>query len=282
MRTFRLILSKPCDAATNMAVDEALLLSYREKSSEPVLRLYGWKPAAASIGISQDPQDLFTEDTLRQKPVPFVRRPTGGGVIFHKDELTYSLVACAEDLKLQNLSVKSSYETLTSFLIRAYQKLGLDAGFAKYAGQKTQEGIASICFARSEEYDILVNGRKLGGSAQKRSHNIILQHGSIPLSLETEGLKNNLRTPSLLLGTHSTSLEDVLGKKIDLNDLKNRLTDSFCEHFDVDLRESGLTAHENQLVQTLKEKKYSSREWNLHKIDLTKSLDPYGTQTVMA
>lgn len=274
-------MSKPCDAATNMAIDEALLLSYQERDSEPVLRLYGWKPAAVSIGVSQDPQELFHEHLLK-KPVPFVRRPTGGGIIYHKDELTYSVVACAEDLELQSMSVKTSYEVLTSFLIRAYENLGLKAGFAKYAGHPAQEGIASICFARNEEYDILVNGRKLGGSAQKRSHNIILQHGSIPLTLETDGLKNILRTPSLLLGIHSSCLQEALGKKIDLNELKNKLTDSFCSHFEVELRESGLTARENQLVQMLREKKYSTVEWNVHKTDLTKSPDPYGTQTVMA
>ncbi|MFA5039043.1 MAG: biotin/lipoate A/B protein ligase family protein [Candidatus Omnitrophota bacterium] len=286
MRTFRLILSKYNDAATNMALDEALFLSYQEKGTEPVLRLYGWKPAAVSCGISQDPSQLF-QDGHALNSSSFVRRPTGGGLIYHDDELTYSLVACAEDLGLETMSVKDSYEALTSFLIRAYRAMGLNACFAKEASETDSTAspaeIASVCFGRKEEYDILVGGRKLGGSAQKRAKNIILQHGSIPLSLDHGKLTTLLKDPSLGCAIQATSLKEALGKDISSHELKDTITDAFCSHFQVELRESGLTSRENDLVRFLKETKYGTPEWNLNKNDLSK-ISPHDdrTQTSLA
>ena len=130
MKNFRLITSGYADAATNMAVDEALFLCYKENEGLPVLRLYGWRPAAFSFGISQDPGTLFNTKALEAGAVSVVRRPTGGGAIFHDDELTYCLVASTEDLGLETRGVKASYEKITSFLIQVYQALGLKAGFA--------------------------------------------------------------------------------------------------------------------------------------------------------
>lgn len=280
MKTFRLITSGYADAATNMAVDETLFLSYRENGGLPILRLYGWRPAAFSFGISQDPAALFNAKALEAGAVSIVRRPTGGGAIFHDDELTYCLVASTEDLGLETRGVKASYGRITSFLIEAYRALGLEAGFAGDNGaQDVRHKIAELCSSRHEEYDILIGNRKLGGSAQKRSKNIILQHGSIPLSFDRRRAKAFLKHPL----PDAAALSSLLERRIDEHEISEAVKTAFKSHFCADLLDSGLEQKEKQLALSLRNNKYSADGWNLKKVDpLTGNTHAYRTQAAMA
>jgi lipoate-protein ligase A len=112
-----------------MAVDEALLACFDPAVSAPVLRLYGWHPPAFSLGRFQDAGQVLDLEKCRETGIPVVRRITGGGVIYHADELTYSLV-CAPRQVPPARSVKDSFRVLTSFLLRLYEKLGLTARYA--------------------------------------------------------------------------------------------------------------------------------------------------------
>jgi lipoate-protein ligase A len=280
MKTFRLITSGYADAATNMAVDEALFLSYRENGGLPMLRLYGWKPAAFSFGISQDPVMLFNAKALGAGAVSIVRRPTGGGAIFHDDELTYCLVASTKDLGLETHGVKASYGRITSFLIEAYRTLGLEAGFAGDNGaQDVRHKIAELCSSRHEEYDILIDGRKLGGSAQKRSKNIILQHGSIPLSFDRRRAKAFLKHPL----PDAADLSSLLKRRITFRKISEVVTSAFTSHFSADLLDSGLDHNEERLALILKDGKYATEDWNLKRIDpITGKTHAYRTPAAVA
>ena len=104
-RIWRLIISQPLQCYENMAVDEALMLSHFEnKGSAPVLRFYQWAPPAFSIGYFQNPQKEFHLDRLKTDNISFVRRLTGGGIIYHSDELTYSISRNAAVLLGKNLA----------------------------------------------------------------------------------------------------------------------------------------------------------------------------------
>jgi lipoate-protein ligase A len=255
-----------------MAIDEAIFLSYKENISVPTLRLYGWKPATVSIGCSQNPQDTLDLEACKRQNITFVRRPTGGGIIFHDHELTYSLVLAQSDLGL-SCRVKESFENITSFLIMAYQDLGIDACFAKNtsAPKMKDHAIADFCFSRKEEYDILVNGKKLGGNAQKRRRNIILQHGSIPLSfdkIKTSKLLKDWRSPGTL---DITTIYDVVQGKIDEKTLSDALTKAFSSHFKTALKLDRLTNEEKILAVGLKTSKYGDTEWNFHAYSATQA-----------
>jgi len=248
-----------------MAIDEAIFLSYKENISVPTLRLYGWKPAAVSIGCSQNPKNTLDLEACQKQNIAFVRRPTGGGIIFHDHELTYSLVLAQCDLGL-SCRIKESFENITSFLITAYQDLGIDACFAKNASVTSAEDhtIADFCFSRKEEYDILVNGKKLGGNAQKRKRNIILQHGSIPLSFD------KIKTGKLLKNHHVsgpldiTTIYDVAKGKIDEKTLSDALIKAFSSRFKTALKLDSLTNEEKILAKGLKTSKYADQEWNFN------------------
>jgi lipoate-protein ligase A len=257
MLSARLVQSGFSDAAANMAVDEAIFLSFKEHKTLPTLRLYGWSPSAFSIGQSQNASDVLDSPN-------FVRRPTGGGVIFHDNELTYSIVLAQSDIGLSyrvnpvrdkapkvtdgclrqpvSYGVKESYENITSFLITAYHSLGIDACFAKETAPQplARHSIADFCFSRKEEYDIVASGKKIGGNAQKRRRNIILQHGSIPLSL----------------------IAELTEKDIGFDQLSDCLIKAFSGHFKTILKAGDLTQTERNLAEKLRIEKYSNPEWN--------------------
>ena len=248
-----------------MAIDEAIFLSYKEGISVPTLRLYGWTPAAFSIGCSQNPNDTLDLKACQDQSIMFVRRPTGGGIIFHDHELTYSIILAQSDIGL-SYRVKESFESITSFLITAYQDLGINACFAKnLPGPKAEKHtIAPFCFSRKEEYDILVNGKKLGGNAQKRRRNIILQHGSIPISFDKQKASKLLRDHRFSDALDITTIYAVTNGKIGEKTLSDALAKAFSFHFKTILKLEDLTNEEKTIAEDLKISKYTDTEWNFH------------------
>lgn len=264
MRQFRFIQSGFADAATNMAVDEALFLSFKEGVSPLTLRLYGWRPAAFSLGCSQHTTALLDLGACRSRGLGFVRRPTGGGVLFHAEELTYSVVCASSDINTGR-GVKESYYLIASFLIEAYRSLGITARFAKdtrdYFGPA--HAIADFCAARKEPYDILVDGKKLGGNAQRRRKNVILQHGSIPIVPPPAYLRGVLRSPAIPYSFDTTSLTEAGGKEITFEQLSEIIAFAFSRHFAAALTENPLSPEEKKLAARLEAEKYSTDVWNL-------------------
>ena len=123
MKKWKFLDSGFADCHMNMAIDKAMLDNY---DGMPVLRIYGWRPAAFSIGYFQDPEEELDLELCMEKGIGAVKRITGGGVIFHKDEITYSLVCSQDDLNVPAFS-KESYKKICSFLIETYKDLGLNA-----------------------------------------------------------------------------------------------------------------------------------------------------------
>ncbi|MGB7630634.1 MAG: lipoate--protein ligase family protein, partial [Candidatus Deferrimicrobium sp.] len=180
--TWRLIDTGPLDGASNMAIDEALLDNFDPGKSTPVLRLYGWSPPALSLGRFQDAGEVLDLDRCRADGVSVVQRITGGGVIYHAEELTYAIV-CAPHHLPGETTIKESYRFLTGFLLSFYRELGLPAAYAAEVPEDTSRlgKRTPFCFAGRESYDILIDGRKIGGNAQRRLRRAVFQHGSIPL-----------------------------------------------------------------------------------------------------
>lgn len=248
-----------------MAIDEALFLCYKENISTPVLRIYGWKPPAISVGRSQNPCELIDIDACRREGIDIVRRPTGGGIIFHDQELTYSLVLSQSDIGLK-YGVKESFEAITSFLISAYRAMGAEAAFAKNTRRAwpISSSIAAFCFSRSEEYDIVIAEKKIGGNAQKRRRNIILQHGSIPLSFDKDKVRSLLRHKEMADGSNITSIHEISLEKINFEKLSDILINSFSSHFKTILKTSELSREEKSAAEELKTRKYSNINYNSH------------------
>lgn len=262
-KTWRLIVTSPLSGAENMAIDEALLRSFDPVSSLPVLRLYGWTPPSLSLGRFQKAAEVLDLERCRGDGVAVVRRVTGGGVIFHADELTYSLV-CAPGQIPPASSIKDSFRVLTGFLLAFYRALGLDAAYAvDVAPEGTRLGErTAFCFAGRESFDILAGGRKIGGNAQRRLKGVIFQHGSIPLQNRAVTGLNYMREQITEHAGGTASLAEY-GVSADWSSLVNAITTSFSGNFGVELINATLTEREQADMDELLMSKYRADLWNL-------------------
>ena len=246
-----------------MAIDEALFRCFDPVSFRPVLRLYGWQPPALSLGRFQKAGADLDLTRCRAENLAIVRRITGGGAIWHADELTYSLV-CSPSQIPPAASVKESFRVLTAFLLGFYRALGLLADYAvdlapagSRLGQRTP-----LCFAGQESYDIMLQGRKIGGNAQRRSREIIFQHGSIPLQNRVGQGLQYLKIRPQGIEQATTCLDDE-GITATVEQLKQTLLQQFAGQLKAELQPSGLTEQERILSEKLLHKKYSADCWNL-------------------
>jgi len=177
--------SGPGDPAFNMALDEALLSSM-PRLQAPVLRFYSWTQAAASFGYFQKYGEVEQMTHLR----PLVRRPTGGGLVPHDADWTYSLAVAVGHTWYQ-LRATESYRRIHEWVAAAFRSAGIDAQLAPGA----RVAGAGQCFVGYEQSDVLWNGLKIAGAAQRRTRDGLLIQGSIqpgPIKLTREEWQANL------------------------------------------------------------------------------------------
>jgi len=256
---WRLIYSPALPGAWNMAIDEAMLLAHTAGLTPPTLRLYRWQPPAISLGLLQ-PFEAINETACRQLGFEIVRRPSGGGAVLHQHEITYAVVV---DGKLcpYGSSVLSTYRWLAEGLKAGLKRLGVDISSSP-PSQSTSPATKSFCFARLTDADLSVNGRKLGGAAQARKRNFLLQHGSIPLQLDMEAIERIFGSTDR---GQFTWVEEVLGRDIALDEFAEALVQGFSEALGIAFTVSGLTPAEQQLADLLFRYKYSAVKWTKEK-----------------
>jgi lipoate-protein ligase A len=156
-------------AAYNMALDEALLESAPELD-RPVLRFYGWLESAASFGYAQKYAEIKRWTMLR----PLVRRPTGGGLVPHDADWTYS-VAFPPRHPWYRLKAVESYRRVHEWIRDAFAHVKISATLAPLS----QKEIPGQCFVGMEKFDVVWHGRKIAGAAQRRTRTGLLIQGSI-------------------------------------------------------------------------------------------------------
>lgn len=161
--------SGPCDYAFNMALDEALL-EFAPETNRPVLRFYGWKERAASFGYFQKIADVERATQLR----PLVRRPTGGGLVPHDADWTYSVVIPPSH-SWYELRASESYERMHRWIQSAFAQLNIATELASCCRKE----IPGQCFVGYEKSDLLWLGKKIAGAAQRRTKAGLLIQGSI-------------------------------------------------------------------------------------------------------
>lgn len=184
--TWLLLREGRCAFDYNMAMDEALLDSAPELGF-PVLRFYGWTEPAASFGYSQARAEIEKLTMLR----PLVRRPTGGGLVPHDADWTYSLVFPPKH-DWYRIKAVESYRRVHEWLCDAFSEMNVSATLSP----QRQKEIPGQCFVGAEKDDLLWHGRKIAGAAQRRSLNGLLIQGSVqppPVTLSREAWENAMR-----------------------------------------------------------------------------------------
>ena len=202
------ILDPPQTGEVNMAVDEAL--QKNATSNWPiVMRVYQWDRPTLSLGHFQRLEDRDSNPLLAE--LPWVRRKTGGGAIVHDLELTYSIVIPNRIDQPTKGHSESLYRAIHLSLVENLRSLGWDAKLSESCTCKTNGSLVPepfLCFLRRSPVDIVVNGDKIVGSAQRRSATGLLQHGSLLLrrSQSTPELCGLLDTTSGSVSGHQENL----------------------------------------------------------------------------
>lgn len=206
----------------NMDFDFRRTIEHEEGKVLPMLRFYGWKPWAVSLGANQKESD-FNPEKLQEYGFDLVRRPTGGRAVLHGNEITYSFVCPLNNgLKPQDI-----YREIHIFLVKGLQMLGAEGlGFEKaqtnFSEFYKREAVSISCFASSARYEIEWQGKKIVGSAQRVFGNTLLQHGSILLGpgyeliAEVANLKDETAREILRkhIKNHSISVEEIVDRQI--------------------------------------------------------------------
>ncbi len=167
--TWRILDSGKCASAFNMALDEALLHSVAALNF-PILRFYAWTEPAATFGYFQHYAEIAAWTNLR----PLIRRPTGGGLVPHDHDWTYSIILPPAN-PWHELRAAESYLRLHQWVTAALRAAGIPAELAPTARKE----IPGQCFAGAEQHDVLLNGQKIAGAAQRRTREGMLIQGSI-------------------------------------------------------------------------------------------------------
>ena len=248
IRTFRLIRSKPAGAVFNMAVDRKMFERYLS-DSVPVFRVYSWNAPSLSWGVSQKPGKDIDPHRCLVSGVETAGRMTGGGILFHSDELTYSFVCSNEDVKDPKGSLVS-YRNICAFLIRFYKSLGLQASFAcEDRDFNLNSAPSAFCSASHEKYDIMINGRKIGGNAQKRTREVVFQHGSIPVKIDWEPVFKCLDNFPLDIDSRVTQLSKELPVVPQRKILEEKLIAAFGDEFKVKFIEDKEPIYETAVAE---------------------------------
>lgn len=232
----------------NMAIDEALLI-LKEKDEIPnTIRIYWFKPSSVTIGYFQRIRDSVNEEYLLQKGIPLTRRITGGGSVYHDEngELVYSVVASLKDFPSDPIE---RYRIICVGLIHAVEKFGLKAEFKPIN-------------------DVVVNNKKVSGSAQTWRPHAFLQHGTFMYATDLDKLASCLKAPAEKLMAHGvasiqarvTTLSIELGRVVSREEALNALIEGFGKALNVTFIEDHLTRRELDLAKSIYSK-YSSREW---------------------
>jgi lipoate-protein ligase A len=269
--SWRFLLHPPADGAWNMAVDEALLRSCSEGASGPVLRLYGWAPPSLSLGAHQPVETAADREWLRERGYDLVRRPTGGRAVLHADEVTYAVAAPLTGGPagpFEGQGIQEVYRRIAEGLHAGFLRLGIEAELVRGAARRDREAERrpDPCFTSPSRYELLWDGRKIAGSAQRRLPGAFLQHGSLPLRADEEGAMAATGRTGLPPGWMA-GLEEAAGRVLEPDEIAGALRAGFEEAFGTALEEQGLSVEESRLAMELREGKYATDAWNLRRED---------------
>jgi lipoate-protein ligase A len=203
-----------------MAVDAGLMERARQ-TGEAVLRVYAWARPTLSFGRHEGVRSRFDPVRLEAEGVAAVRRPTGGRVLLHDREVTYSVTAPSPD----SAPLGDAYRAINALLRVAIERLGVIVTESPGVGGLRPGGAA--CFAEPAAGELVVGNRKLVGSAQVREGGALLQHGSI-LIADDQSRITALASAPLVPALPAATLTAALGRVPTHADVRDALFGALC------------------------------------------------------
>lgn len=273
METWMYIDSGKQQPAFNMAMDEKLMDWHREGKIPPVVRFYEWAPPTLSIGYFQRIERDINIEQVKAQNIGLVRRATGGRAVLHDDEITYSVIV-KEDHPKMPASVTEAYRVISQGLLEGFRTMGLEADFSIPKTDKEKEELrnprSAVCFDAPSWYEMVVNNRKIAGSAQTRQRGVILQHGSIIRTLNEDQLFDMFKFPNERVRQRmqqgfkkkATPIEELMSPLVSKEAMKYSFKTGFKEALNISLEPLVLNKDQLREVRALAEAKYALDSWN--------------------
>lgn len=253
---WRFIPEESWNASMNMALDMAAAQSIHE-GGPSTIRIYRWKPSSLSIGYAQRSASVNWDYCSKQN-ISVVRRKTGGGGIFHDyvGDISYSIIAPVSSF---STDISKSYRAMLAPIISTFEQLGMSA---KLAGSASPAIHAPSCYLReiNPAHDILVSGKKISGNAQRRSNDVVIQHGSLTYKYDVDRFAlvfSNFDINSDIIQNHVTSIsEQVTATR---EESINALTNSFLTWSNAE--KGAWTPIELKQAKKIAQEIFSSKIW---------------------
>ncbi|MDH7506705.1 MAG: biotin/lipoate A/B protein ligase family protein [Candidatus Thermoplasmatota archaeon] len=250
---WRLLKTENNSAFTNMAIDNAVLVANSKGFTPPTVRFYTWKPPAISIGYFQSLNDEVDIDACNNLGVQYVRRITGGGAVFHEKELTYSVVIPEANPKVPK-NILQSYSKICGAIVKGLKHLWIESKYAPIN-------------------DIIVNNKKISGSAQTRKFKTVLQHGTVLIDVDVDKMFKVLKVPNekikdkLIADVKQrvTSIKHVSGNNVSFDEVADAMKLGFEQEFDVELIDGSLSEKEINLAKKFEKECFSTSKWNFRR-----------------
>ena len=252
---WRLLFTPDVDPYMNMAIDEALTRKCIDSQDRPtVIRFYTWKETSCSIGYFQKIENVFKAPN--NKRIPVVRRPTGGGIVYHGNDITFSIIKRRIQSDRQE-DITSFYKLIGESLLGGLERLGFTCTsyFPEEESHRSEPkrkplnnflSQQSFCSVTPAKYDIMINGSKVAGYAARKSQGAVLCQGYLDVHKRWKEQYKNSREKAIHL-------------------LFDNLVSSFEKVFGITLTSSQLTEEEKRLADIIRNEKYASDEWNYRK-----------------
>lgn len=263
------------DPYYNMAMDEALLNFVSRGEIDPVIRFYTWNPATLSIGYFQRLQKEIDIEKVNEKGFGLVRRQTGGRGVLHDKELTYSVIVPESHPNMPS-TITEAYRVISQGLLEGFKNLGFETYFAvprsKEEREKLKQPRSSVCFDAPSWYELVVEGRKIAGSAQTRQKSVILQHGSILQDIDIDELfdmfifKNDRLKAKMkeAFVEKAVAINDISDTHITLSEMEKAFEEGFKTGLNIEFKPLELSEQQLAEVKELEEK-YRSDDWMFRK-----------------
>ncbi len=247
---WRYLITNDLSAAKNMAIDRAVLVANSEGKVPPTVRFYTWSPPAISIGYFQSLSEEINLDRCKNFGIDYVRRITGGGAVFHEEELTYSIVIPESHQEVPK-NIMDSYARICGAVMKGLKNLEIESKYAPIN-------------------DIISGGKKISGNAQTRKLKTVLQHGTVLMDVDVEKMFSILRVPNEKIRDKMisdvkqrvTSVKHLLGKKVSFQKAASAMKKGFEEEFDIELVSGELTDYELKLSDEFEKNCFSDYDWN--------------------
>lgn len=260
------------DPGFNMALDEALLQWVSQNQIPPVLRFYRWNPATLSLGYFQKVEKEINLEAVREQQLGLVRRLTGGRAVLHDQELTYSVIVPENHPRMPK-TVTEAYRIISEGIRLGFQHLGINAYFAMPQSKEEKNALlkpnSAVCFETPSYYELVVDGKKIAGSAQTRQQGVILQHGSILLDIDIDKLFSCFkysnedyreRAKSKFLD-HAVTIQSILKREVSIEEVSDAFMNGFAKGLEIELIPYRLTEDQLRQVQQIADERYNNEKW---------------------